>query len=85
MVQIMVKLTQQHERPEIQLDKLPGQPLPSIELYIGLIQVCTQTKFAHRFLVFITSNYRLLQQLTVKKNRKPLHCVRAPQQDSGIH
>ena len=36
----MLVLTQQLDRPEIPpLDTLPGQPLPGIEDYIGLMQV----------------------------------------------
>ncbi len=36
----MLVLTQQRDRPEIPpLDTLPGQPLPGIEDYIGLMQV----------------------------------------------
>ncbi|DBB05340.1 TPA: hypothetical protein ACH3X3_010560 [Trebouxia sp. C0006] len=39
--QIMLVLTQQRDRPEIPpLDTLPGQPLPDIEDYIGLMQDC---------------------------------------------
>ncbi|KAL0038253.1 hypothetical protein WJX79_010194 [Trebouxia sp. C0005] len=39
--QIMLVLTQQLDRPEIPpLDTLPGQPLPGIEDYIGLMQDC---------------------------------------------
>ena len=40
-LQMMLKLTQHCERPEIpELDKSPGQPLPSSEVYISLMQVC---------------------------------------------
>jgi len=36
----MLMLTQQRDRPEIPpLDTLPGQPLPGIDDYIGLMQV----------------------------------------------
>ena len=39
-LQIMLVLTQQHDRPDIpSLDTLPGQPLPGIGDYIGLMQV----------------------------------------------
>ncbi|DBB01412.1 TPA: hypothetical protein ACH3X1_000077 [Trebouxia sp. C0004] len=39
--QIMLVLTQQHDRPEVPpLDTLPGQPLPGIDDYIGLMQDC---------------------------------------------
>lgn len=39
--QIMLVLTQQRDRPEIPaLNTLPGQPLPGIEDYVGLMQDC---------------------------------------------
>ena len=40
-VQIMLVLTQKHERPELPpLETLPGQPLPGIEDYLQLMQDC---------------------------------------------
>ena len=40
-VQIMLVLTQKHERPELpSLETLPGQPLPGIEDYLQLMQDC---------------------------------------------
>ena len=55
----MVKLTQHCDRPEIpELEKLPGQPLPSIEVYISLMQVCA----------FVCVSNSFLQQLKLKKS-----------------
>ncbi len=46
-VQIMMLLTQQQARPEIPpLDSLPGQPLPGVEEYIPLMQVCHTANWA---------------------------------------
>ena len=40
LLQIMMRLTQQQDRPEIpSLDSLPGQPLPGIGAYLHLMQV----------------------------------------------